>query len=161
MLSFEQKLAIADSFPELQRKPVSLGRVNYHYENSVYEKKTVVYHLHPNGNGFVYAGELDGYETDDKGFVNIRDFGADELRAVIEQSILSLSGDGGDDSAEGASSDKEIWTNAKKQELTLTLDDEDGMWYVFSGLNMDAAFESYEEAKEYLEDEGFSRSRRG
>ncbi|MBW5447542.1 hypothetical protein GE107_15900 [Cohnella sp. CFH 77786] len=160
MLSFEQKLAIADSFPELQRKDVSLGRVNYHYEESAYDKKTVVYHLHPNGNGFVYAGQLDGYETDDKGFVNIRDFGAEELRAVIGQSILSLSGqpEGAGVSPGRARSGKERWANAKNQELTLELDDEDGMWYVFSGLNLDAAFDTYEEAAAYLREEGFARS---
>ena len=48
MLTFEEKLAIIESFPELERKNVSLGRVNFHFEGSIYEKKNVVYHLHPN-----------------------------------------------------------------------------------------------------------------
>jgi hypothetical protein len=157
MLSFEEKLAVADSFPELQRKDVSLGRVNYQFEESVYDKKTVVYHLHPNGNGFVYAGELAEYDTDDKGFVNIRNFTADELRSIIGQSIRSLSG--GDRSAGANGSEREErWTNAKKQTLTLKYEDEDQMWYIFAGLNLDATFDTYEEAKEYLEDEGFSLS---
>ncbi|MBB6731804.1 hypothetical protein [Cohnella zeiphila] len=156
MLSFEEKLAIADSFAELQRKDVSMGRVNYHYDQSAFDKKTVVYHLHPNGNGFVYAGELPEYagDADDKGFVNIRDFGAEELRSIIAGSIRSLSGSGADAAAPPTS---QIWQNAKRQKLELKFEEEDGMWYVFSGLNLDAAFESYEEAREYLEEEGFSR----
>ena len=89
MLSFEEKLAIADSFPELERKNVSMKRVNYHYEESMFDKKTVVYHLHPNGNGFVYA---------------------------------------------------------------------DQMWYIFAGEDLDTVFESYEEAVEYLTEEGFARA---
>lgn len=74
MLTFEQKLAILDSYPQLERRNVSLGRVNYHYEQSRHEKKTVASHLHPNGNGYVFAGLLRGYESDDKGLVNIRDY---------------------------------------------------------------------------------------
>lgn len=58
MLTFEEKLSIIETFPELQRKDVSLGRVNFHYPESVQEKKIVVQHLHPNGNGFVYAGHM-------------------------------------------------------------------------------------------------------
>ena len=58
MLTFTEKLAIIESFPQLQRKDVSLGRVNFHFEESVYDKKIVVQHLHPNGNGYVYAGHL-------------------------------------------------------------------------------------------------------
>ncbi|MBW7461016.1 hypothetical protein K0U00_43865, partial [Paenibacillus sepulcri] len=78
MLSFEEKLAIIESFPQLERKNVSLGRVNFHFEESVHDKKIVVYHLHPGGNGFVYAGLLRGYETDERGFANIRESSAEE-----------------------------------------------------------------------------------
>lgn len=91
MLTFEQKLAILDSYPQLERKNVSLGRVNYHYEESQHDKKTVAYHLHPNGNGYVFAGLLRGYEADDKGFVNIRDYSESELRSLLDASITSLS----------------------------------------------------------------------
>jgi len=94
MLSFEDKLAIMASFSVLERRDVSLGRVNFHYEGSVTAKKNVGYHFHPNGNGYVYAGELDDIETDDKGFVNVRDYGADELRTLVARSIRSMSGDG-------------------------------------------------------------------
>ncbi|WP_442954866.1 hypothetical protein [Paenibacillus sp. SYP-B4298] len=91
MLTFEQKLEILESFPELTRKNVSLGRVNFQYEQSVYDKKNVVYHLHPNGNGYVYGERLLGYPMDDKGFVNIRDFTEAELRIIVEKAIRSLS----------------------------------------------------------------------
>lgn len=91
VLTFEQKLEILESFPELTRKNVSLGRVNFQYEQSVYDKKNVVYHLHPNGNGYVYGERLLGYPMDDKGFVNIRDFTEAELRIIVEKAIRSLS----------------------------------------------------------------------
>ena len=92
MLTFEEKEAIIQEFTELNRKEVSMKRVNYHYEKSLYEKTTVVYHLHPNGNGFVYVGDLPQYEAaDDKGLLNIRDASADELRAIIKDSIIYLS----------------------------------------------------------------------
>lgn len=158
MLSFNEKLAIAESFPELQRKEVSLGRVNFHFDQSVTDKKTVVYHLHPNGNGYVYAGELQDVHSDDKGLVNIRDYSAEEFRSLIARSIRSLSGyETGASSPEGDAKE-ERWSNGKGQTLELKFEDEDQMWYVFSGLNLDAAFDTYGEAKEYLEDEGFARS---
>lgn len=157
MLSFEQKLAIADSFPELQRKEVSLGRINYHYEQSAYDKKTVVYHLHPNGNGFVYAGHLEPYETNDKGFVNIRDFTESELRNVIEESIRSLTTSKSEVSSEAGEVREERWTNAKNQVLTLQLEQEDGLWYIYADENLDTVWDTYEEAAEYLAEEGFAR----
>ena len=80
MLTFEEKLAIIESFPELERRTVSMGRMNFHYEESASDKKNVVYHLHPNGNGFVYGAELEGYHKNEKGMVNIRDFSSDELQ---------------------------------------------------------------------------------
>jgi len=170
MLSFEEKLAIADSFPELERKNVSMKRVNYHYEESMFDKKTVVYHLHPNGNGFVYAGYLTGYDVDDRGMVNIRDMSADEIRTVIEASIRSLTWKGvrratgseeaTDASASGAEQEvnEERWMNTKNQVLNLKFEDEDQMWYIFAGEDLDTVFESYEEAVEYLTEEGFARA---
>ncbi|RXZ78971.1 hypothetical protein EBB07_24875 [Paenibacillaceae bacterium] len=175
MLTFEQKLEIIQSFPELQRKDVSLKRVNFHYEESVHEKKIVVYHLHPNGNGFVYAALLQEYPADDRGFVNIRDFSAAELRELVQQSIASLSGSAdGDEAASSAALSKgqsvarheeagehysadelisETWHNEDGQALTLRL--EGDLWYTYSGDNVDMAFESREEADEYLAEEGF------
>jgi hypothetical protein len=146
MLTFDEKLAIIASFTALQRKDVSMGRVNFHYEASIVDKKIVVYHLHPNGNGFVYAEHVPNTTTDDKGFVNIREYSTDELRSIIEAAIASIS----------ASLSEEIWTDADGQILKLVV--EDDLWNVYTGSNLEMAFETYTEAKQYLMEEGFSRS---
>ncbi|WP_426450187.1 hypothetical protein ACP26L_34975 [Paenibacillus sp. S-38] len=155
MLTFEQKLAVIESFPELKRKDVSLGRINFHYDESAQDKKVVVYHLHPNGNGFVYAGSIEGYDTDERGLVNIRDFEEDALRSLIKGSIQSLAPRSAAEQAVGASSKDERWMNSEGQTLSLIFEDE--LWYVYSGLNLESAYETYEEAVEYLKEEGFSR----
>ncbi|CAM3904665.1 hypothetical protein [Mesobacillus zeae] len=155
MLTFEEKLAIIESFPELERKKVSLGRVNFHFGESAEDKKNVVYHLHPNGNGFVYAGKIEGIDTDDKGMVNIRDFSQDELRDIIKQSIQSLMPPTAGETAIIGEAEEERWVNGEKH--TLLLVEEDDMWNVYAGLNLDGTFPSYNEAKQYLEEEGFSR----
>lgn len=161
MLTFEQKLAILDSYPQLERRNVSLGRVNYHYEESRHEKKTVAFHLHPNGNGFVYAGLLRGYETDDKGMVNIRDYGEPDLRSLLEASITSLSIYTPEAPAPGKRKKKQaagaqtLWTNDEGH--TLTLKPEDDLWYLYARLQLEMAFETLEEAEEYLAEEGFTQ----
>ena len=40
---------------------------------------------------------------------------------------------------------------------TLILVHEEDMWSVYAGLNLDGAFNSYGEAAEYLNEEGFAR----
>ncbi|RAV18707.1 hypothetical protein [Paenibacillus contaminans] len=156
MLSFEEKLAILESFPVLQRKNVSLGRVNFHYEESVYEKKTVAYHLHPNGNGFVYVGQLPGYDADEKGLVNIRDYTEEKLRDIVVKSIDFLSGESGRPSSADGNDKKQSWTGPEGQQLDLIY--ENDLWFVYAGGNLESAFETREEAEEYLEEEGFSRA---
>lgn len=151
MLTFEQKLAVIETFNELQRKNVSLGRINFQFEDSIYDKKNVVYHLHPNGNGFVYAEHVKGYAANDKGMVNIRDFSEEELRSIIKKSIHSLSVQE-DEQAEEFEEEK--WTNEDGQ--TLILIQEDDMWNVYAGLNLDGTFTTYKEAANYLHEEGFS-----
>ncbi|WP_172253812.1 hypothetical protein [Saccharibacillus deserti] len=163
MLTFEQKTAILDSFPELERKDVSLGRVNYHFEGSAHEKKTVGYRFHPNGNGYVFAGLLGDYDTDDKGFVNVRDFTEEQLREIVEASIRSLAPGTGSSSkspkpaqpAPSAAPGDETWTDGGDQELILKLEDE--TYFIYSGFSLEMAFETLEEAEEYLQEEGFSR----
>ncbi|RBW69760.1 hypothetical protein [Bacillus taeanensis] len=155
MLTFEQKLEIIESFPELTRKNVSLGRVNFHYEESALDKMNVVYHLHPNGNGFVFAEYLSGYEIDHKGMVNIRDFSEEELRSIIQQSILSLSAKSTVEEAIIDEGTEEHWINDENH--TLIVIHEEELWNVYAGLNLDGTFLSYNEAKEYLEEEGFRK----
>ncbi|UOQ92082.1 hypothetical protein MUO14_16490 [Halobacillus shinanisalinarum] len=150
MLTFEEKIAIIEEFKQLEKKEVSLGRVNFHFENSLYDKKNVVYHLHPNGNGFVYAGELEDYPVDDKGMVNIRDFEAEELHALVEAAIESLA-------ATPAEKNPvlEEWLNDDDQSLVLMRED-DG-YNVYADEDLEGTFNSYKEAANFLEQEGFSR----
>ncbi|MFP4977636.1 hypothetical protein ACE6ED_19690 [Paenibacillus sp. CN-4] len=160
MLTFEQKLAVLDSYPQLERRDVSLGRVNYHFEGSRHEKKTVAYHLHPNGNGYVYAGLLDGYETDAKGMVNIRDFTEDALRTLLDAALEALSAEPPEPEAPAPSkkrSRKEdaLWIN--EEGALLTLKREDDLWYVYSGLSLEMVFETKDEALAYFDEEGFVR----
>lgn len=150
MLSFKEKLAIMESFPQLERRDVSMGRVNFHYEKSVIEKKNVGFHFHPNGNGYIFAGEIGGVDTDEKGFVNIREYSEEELRSLVERAIESLTGDSSWEEGQ-----EEKWFDSDRNELQLKF--EDDMWYLFSGLNLEMAFETYEEAREYLKEEGFHR----
>jgi hypothetical protein len=152
MLTFEEKLEIIQSsFPELERKNVSMGRVNFHYNESSYDVKNVVYHLHPNGNGFVYAAKLTGFESNDKGMLNIRDFSEDELRSIIRDSIDSLT----EEEEPVDETEEEVWINDNT--VTLTLLKEGEMWNVYADDSLDGTFNTYKEAAHYLDEEGFSR----
>ncbi len=155
MLTFEEKLAIIESFPELERRNVSMARINFHYEGSSSDKKNVVYHLHPNGNGFVYGKELKDYNKNEKGMVNIRDFSADELRTIIQKAILSLTPETAIEAPINEVQKEEKWINQEHQ--TLILVQEEDMWCVYAGLNLDGAFNTYGEAAEYLNEEGFTK----
>jgi hypothetical protein len=157
MLTFNEKLEIIESFPELERKNVSLGRINFQFENSISDKKNIVYHLHPNGNGFVYAGPLDNYETDEKGMVNIRDFSEEQLRKLLKQSIQALSPvekTTAEDAIIGDSKE-ERWVDSEKNLLVLI--NENDSWNIYFGLNLDASFDTYDEAESFLQEEGFTR----
>ncbi|RLL45111.1 hypothetical protein D8M04_09595 [Oceanobacillus piezotolerans] len=145
MLTFEEKLKIVESFNELARHDISLGRVNFHYPDSIYEKKIVVYHLHPNGNGFVYTEKIEGYQKNDtKGMTNIRDFSEEELRSIIQQSIASLG---------EKEPFQETWVNKEKQ--TLTIIHEFDTWDIYSGDLLDGTYTTYRAAADYLHQEGF------
>lgn len=158
MLTFNEKLAIIESFPELERKNVSLGRINFQFPNSISDKKNIVYHLHPNGNGFIYAGHLDQYETNEKGLVNIRDMTADELTQLLREAIHGLSANKKTEFAEailGDSSDEQRWVDSNNNQLIVI--NENDAWNLYFGLNLDNSFDTYEEALEYLIEEGFTR----
>ncbi|MFZ4453267.1 hypothetical protein [Salibacterium aidingense] len=151
MLTFEEKMEIFDAFPELTKKEVSLGRVNYQYEDSVIDKKNVVYHLHPNGNGFVYAGQIHGVKTDEKGMVNIRNYSAPELREIVTAAIDSMSPQ--EDPEEMT---MEEWVNPNDQILVIMKEGES--WNVYAGLDLEGTFNSYPEATDFLDKEGFTRA---
>jgi hypothetical protein len=157
MLTFNEKLTIIEKFPELERKDVSLKRVNFQLLNSVSDKKNIVYHLHPNGNGYVYAGHLNDYTTDDKGMVNIRDYSEEELNNLLEkaiQGLLPVQRSAAEQAIVGEQTE-ERWVNEGKDHLILI--NENDAWNIYYGLNLDASFDTYGEAEDFLKDEGFQR----
>ncbi|KIL52836.1 hypothetical protein [Jeotgalibacillus campisalis] len=155
MLTFEEKIAIFESYPELTRNDVSLGRVNFLFEESKRDKSIVGYHLHPNGNGFIFGGFVKGYKKNEKGMINIREFPEEDIRLVIEKSIHSLSQEPHEDLADFEPAVEEKWMNRNLQTLMLTK--EEDMWSVYAGKNLDGIFPSYNEAASYLEEEGFTK----
>lgn len=152
MLTFEQKQAIIESFSELTRKEISMKRVNYHFMDSLFEKTIVVEKLHPNGNGFVFVGDLLRYENEanDKGLVNIRDYDEQQLRAIIEDAITYLG-----EEQEEEEPIVETWRNREGNQLELAF--EQRSWNVYHRDNLEEAFGTYEAAKEYLLEEGFRK----
>ena len=157
MLTINEKLAIIETYPELERKDVSLKRVNFQLPESISDKKNIVYHLHPNGNGFVYAGHLDHYETDDKGMVNIRDFSAEQLRSILTESIAGLSQQEKSNNEEAiiGELEEDRWVNEEGNVLILL--NENDVWNIYFGLNLDASFDTYEEARDFMREEGFKQ----
>ncbi|MEH7093249.1 hypothetical protein [Neobacillus vireti] len=155
MLTFDEKLTIIESYPQLERKDVSLKRINFQLPNSISDKKNIVYHLHPNGNGFVYAGHLDHYETDDKGMVNIRDFSAEQLRSILTESIAGLSQQEKSINEEAiiGELEEERWVNEEGNILVLLYESE--VWNIYFGLNLEESFDTYEEAIDFMQEEGF------
>ena len=149
MLTFEQKQAIIESYPQLTKKEISLKRINYHFEDTLYEKSIVVEKLHPNGNGFVFVGDLLKYEKEvnDKGLVNIRDYDEAALREIIEASIEYLSEEIVDLPI------VEIWKS--RDGSTLDLIFENHTWGVFHKGNLEEMYGTREAAVEYLLEEGF------
>ncbi len=148
MLTFEQKQAIIESFPELTKKEISLNRLNYHFENSLYEKTIVIEKLHPNGNGFVYVGDLLKYEKDanEKGLVNIREYDEAALREIIQDALDYLSEDMETPIVEN-------W--ASREGTILELIHEKRNWNIYFQNNLEESFGTREAAVEYLLEEGF------
>ncbi|MNE77410.1 hypothetical protein D3C80_1737220 [compost metagenome] len=55
--------------------------------------------------------------------------------------------------AAAAAGEETIWTNADGNTLSLRF--EEDLWYLYAGLQLEMAFETIEEAEEYLAEEGF------
>ncbi|XRD24867.1 hypothetical protein AABM34_22920 [Lysinibacillus fusiformis] len=153
MLTFEQKQAIIESFSELTKKEISLKRLNYHFMDSLYEKTIVVEKLHPNGNGFIFVGDLLRYEQEaNKGLVNIRDYDEQQLREIIADAIQYLS-----EEVETEDPIIVIWHSREGDQLQLVF--EQRSWNVYHGENLEEAFGTYDAAKEYLLEEGFRKKK--
>lgn len=153
MLTFEQKQAIIESFPQLAKNEISLKRLNYHFEGSLYEKTNVVEKLHPNGNGFVFVGDLLKYENEanDKGLVNIRDYSEQQLREIVETAIHYLSEEIDD------SPIIENWTSREGTKLELEFNNRS--WNIYHQGNLEETFGTCEDAVAYLREEGFRLSK--
>ncbi len=149
MLTFEEKKQIISRFTELEEKAISLGRVNYHYPSSKREKSILIKHLHPNGNGYVYAPYLDVSMLDKQGYFNIFEASESELVELISAAITYMDSDG-DIFKEG----QEI-TYVDEFEEKLVLTYENKMWIVYAAENVEAVFPTLEAAESYLGDEGF------
>ena len=96
---------------------------------------------------------MTGYQTNDKGMVNIRDFTEKALRSTIRKSILPsfLS-----KRIQRMSQKKKLWIN--ENTVTLTILKEGEIWNVYAEDNiLDGTFNSYRQATQYLDEEGFSR----
>lgn len=154
MLTFEEKKEVIRRFPELTEKPISMNRLNYHFEGSRYEKKIVVEKLHPNGNGFVYVGDLLAYDADDRGLVNIRNFDETQLVEVIEDAIMYLSEV---DEPKEEVVIEESWKNNKNDQLLLV--HEEPFWNVYHAFNLEESFGTKEDAEQYLREEGFKKEK--
>ncbi|AMO87180.1 hypothetical protein MKY07_18470 [Solibacillus sp. FSL W7-1472] len=154
MLTFEQKQEIIESFPQLTKKEISLKRVNYHFEGSLYEKSIVVEKLHPNGNGFVFVGDLLKYEKEagDNGLVNIRDYSEEALREIVRDSINYLS-----EEEEEILPIVETWTSREGTKLELEFNDRS--WNIYHQGNLEESFGTREDAIAYLREEGFRLSK--
>lgn len=150
MLSFEQKQKVIETFPELTKKEISLNRLNYHFEESLHEKTIVVEKLHPNGNGFVYIGDLLKYENEanDKGLVNIRDYDEEKLREILSDAIEYLSEDPEQPIIEQ-------WASRDGSEIELVY--EKRSWNVYYQQNLEESFGTKESAVSYLKEEGFKK----
>lgn len=154
MLTFEQKQEIIESFPQLTKKEISLKRVNYHFEASLYEKTVVVEKLHPNGNGFVFVGDLLKYaeEAGDNGLVNIRDYSEEALREIVRDAINYLA----EEEVEELPI-VETWTS--RDGTTLELEFNDRSWNIYHQGNLEESFGTREDAVAYLREEGFRHSK--
>ncbi|MFY0744446.1 hypothetical protein AB1K09_18420 [Solibacillus silvestris] len=154
MLTFEQKQEIIESFPQLTKKEISLKRVNYHFEGSLYEKSIVVEKLHPNGNGFVFVGDLLKYEKEagNNGLVNIRDYSEEALREIVRDSINYLS-----EEEEEILPIVETWTSREGTKLELEFNDRS--WNIYHQGNLEESFGTREDAIAYLREEGFRLSK--
>ncbi len=154
MLTFEQKQEIIESFPQLTKKEISLKRVNYHFEGSLYEKSIVVEKLHPNGNGFVFVGDLLKYEKEagDNGLVNIRDYSEEALHEIVRDAINYLS-----EEEEEILPIVETWTSREGTKLELEFNDRS--WNIYHQGNLEESFGTREDAVAYLREEGFRLSK--
>lgn len=91
-LSLQQKRKILKSFPELTEYVDKSGRYGYNFEGSKYRRKNVAREFTYTGNGYVYGENLVNYHhlADERGWVNVKNFTATELRDIVRRAIDAL-----------------------------------------------------------------------
>lgn len=99
MLSYEEKIEIFRSFPELEEKEISENRVNFAYPDSRRQRINLGAELQSSGLGYVNGKDIDpaicankGYRVNAKGWINIKDFTKDQLKEVIRIAMFTMSG---------------------------------------------------------------------
>ncbi|MFD1676734.1 hypothetical protein [Alicyclobacillus fodiniaquatilis] len=92
MMTFSQKIEFLQSFPELNKKELPDGRVNFYYANSRKQGKVIVRELYPpTGNGYLCGRYMSDFKVDARGWINIRDVGKEQLRTMVLAAISSMS----------------------------------------------------------------------
>jgi hypothetical protein len=91
-LSLSQKREILNSFKELTEQVDKNGRYSYRFEDSIDKRKAIAHEFTYTGNGYVYGKNLPDYAklADARGWVNVRDFSATQLRDIVSKQINSL-----------------------------------------------------------------------
>jgi hypothetical protein len=94
MLTFEQKVSIFSSFPQLKRNDMTQDRVNFEYTMSRRRGYVLAHELHKKGNGYIcgkYLDSTDNYKIQKDGWISIKNCDEEELRTLIKKVIHSMS----------------------------------------------------------------------
>ncbi|MTI65201.1 MAG: hypothetical protein FH753_01200 [Firmicutes bacterium] len=73
---------------ELTKYKISNGRINYKYNDRV-----IIRELNPNtGNGYICGKFLEGdeYDTNKRGWINIKFFNKGEIKDLLEKAMISF-----------------------------------------------------------------------
>lgn len=91
-LSLSQKREILNSFKELTEQVDNNGRYSYKLEDSADKRKVIAREFTHTGNGYVYGMNLPDYSklTDARGWVNVKDFSATQLKDIVSKQIEYL-----------------------------------------------------------------------
>lgn len=96
LVGFEEKKAILLSY-DLKLKEEHTGRVSATYELSKQRGKIVACEFVSTGNGYINEKYMrnetivqNGYEVDERGWINIKHFSEERIRKVIEDAIDSM-----------------------------------------------------------------------
>ncbi|KAF0194034.1 MAG: hypothetical protein FD169_2080 [Bacillota bacterium] len=93
MISYQDKIRILASIPELSRTNRSYDRVNFVFPGARTRRKVVAREIALTGNGYLFVGFLEEFRhlRDARGFINIDRHvqGESELRLLLDRVIES------------------------------------------------------------------------